>query len=79
MYLQLNCKEILDSSKQMNPQVPLVSSFVLQLFGSQIYFIFYTIGLGHILNVIVTPHFTLCHNGFEGSLLTLGRIFVLFE
>ena len=48
----------------MNPQVPLVSSFVLQLFGSQIYFIFYVIGFCHILNVIVTPHFALGHNGF---------------
>ena len=35
MYLHLNCKEILDSSKQMNPQVSLVSSFILQLFGSK--------------------------------------------
>ena len=60
----LSSKEIINSSKQMNPQVPLVSSFVLQLFGSQIYFIFYAIGLGHILNVIITPHFALGHNGF---------------
>ena len=35
MYLHLNCKEILDSSKQMNSQVSLVSSFILQLFGSK--------------------------------------------
>ncbi len=63
----------------MNPQVPLVSSFVLQLFGSQIYFIFYAIGLGHILNIIVAPHFALRHNSFECCFLTLWRIFVLFE
>ena len=75
----MSSKEILNSSKQMNPQVPLLSSFVLQLFGSQIYFIFYAIGLGHILNVIVTPHFALGHNGFECGLLSLGRIFVFFE
>ena len=35
MYQQLNYKEILDGSKQMNPQVSLVSSFILQLFGSK--------------------------------------------
>ena len=37
------------------------------------------VGLGHILNIIITPHFALRHNGFEGSFLALRRIFVLFE
>ena len=38
-----------------------------------------TVQVPLLLKLILAPHFALRHNSFDGSLLSLGQIFILFE